>query len=422
MKYKKNFYEAKERMDTFWKREAKDEIRVQFTVKNRPLENLLKSKKNEISHILNEPPQIDVIFKIWETRLKIRTELLDDSVPVAQMSHFDEGIYGAIVGGPITYLYDAESGVISSMLRHHGLNLSEPMIFGISNALNFAYIPFVKLGGMPLVAYRSIPKSIVKNIKKNLGVDIKLETFSSKKKGEDRLDELLDEGKIVGAQSSMYWLSYIPNDMRFHFNAHNLLIYGKEDNEYLISDPVFQMSVRCDKESLSKARFTKGVMAPKGLLYYPISVPTEIDLKPIIAKNIKKLSKTMLRKFVPIAGIVGIKSLAKAILKLKSKEKKYAKLFLGNIIRMQEEIGTGGAGFRFMYASFLQESSELFENDAVLAEASKMMLQVGDEYREFALMIAKSIKSKKDIDFEAISKNFQKICLENMSQLLDFKV
>jgi len=302
-----------------------------------------------------------------------------------------------------------ESGVISSMLRHHGLNLSEPMIFGVSNALNFAYIPFVKLGGMPLVAYRSIPKSIVKNIKKNLGIDIKLETFSSKKKGEDRLDELLAKGEIVGAQSSMYWLSYIPNDMRFHFNAHNLLIYGKEDNEYLISDPVFQMSVRCDKESLSKARFTKGVMAPKGLLYYPVSVPSEIDLKPVIAKNIKKLSKNMLRKYVPVVGLQGVKYLASAIAKLEKKERKYAKLFLGNIVRMQEEIGTGGAGFRFMYASFLQEASELFDNDEVLAEASKMMLQVGDEWREFALMIAKSIKSKKDIDYKAISEKLIEI-------------
>lgn len=296
-----------------------------------------------------------------------------------------------------------ESGVVSSMLSHHGLNISEPMIFGLSNALNFAYIPFIKLGGMPLVAYRSIPKSIIKNIKKNLNVDIKLETFSSKEKGENRLDELLSQDKIVGAQSSMYWLSYIPQEMRFHFNAHNILIYGKENDDYLISDPVFQMSVKCDKASLSKARFTKGVMAPKGLLYYPISIPTEINLKPIIAKNIKKLSKTMLRKYVPIAGIVGIKSLAKAILKLKSKEKKYAKLFLGNIVRMQEEIGTGGAGFRFMYASFLQEASELFDDDKILSEASKLMLDVGDEYREFALMIAKSIKSKKEIDFDAIS-------------------
>jgi len=317
-----------------------------------------------------------------------------------------------------------ESGVMSSMLRHYGLNVSEPMVFGLSNALNFAYIPFVKMGGMPLVAYRSMPKSIIKNIKKNLKIDMKLETFSSVKKGEDRLDELLAEGKIVGAQSSVYWLEYFPKEIRFHFNAHNLLIYGKDADEYLISDPVFDKSVRCSKKSLSKARFAKGVMAPKGLLYYPIHMPKDIDLKPIIAKNIKKLSKNMLRTPVPIAGLRGIKYLAKNIAKLKNKDKKYAKLFLAHVVRMQEEIGTGGAGFRFMYASFLQEASELFGNDKTLAEASKMMLAVGDEWRDFALMIAKALKGKKEIDFAIISQKLLDIS-ENEAKvykkMLEFK-
>ena len=317
-----------------------------------------------------------------------------------------------------------ESGVISSMLRHHGLNLSEPMVFGLTNALNFAYIPFVKIGGMPLVAYRSIPKSIIKNIQKNLKVKMKLETFSSVKKGQDRLDELLAEGKIVGGQSSVYWLEYFPPEMRFHFNAHNLLVYAKDGDNYLISDPVFDKSVKCSKESLTKARFAKGVMAPKGLLYYPLDIPKNINLKPIITKNIKTLAKTMLRRFVPIAGLKGIENLAKAILKLEKKEKKYAKLFLGNIIRMQEEIGTGGAGFRFMYASFLQEASELFNNDSTLQKASNMMLKVGDEYREFALMIAKAVKSKKEIDFQAISEKLMLISKSEAKvykKMLEFK-
>ncbi len=132
----------------------------------------------------------------------------------------------------------------------------------------------------------------------------------------------------------------------------------------------------------------------------------------------------MLRTPVPIAGLRGIRYLARSILKLRSRDKKYAKLFLGNIVRMQEEIGTGGAGFRFMYASFLQEASELFESDTVLSDASKMMLEVGDEYREFALAIAKSIKSKKDIDFKSISDMLLQIAeheADVYKKLLEFK-
>lgn len=296
-----------------------------------------------------------------------------------------------------------ESGVISSMLTYNGLPISEPMVFGVSNTLNFAYIPFIKMGGMPLIAYRSMPKSIVKNLKKNLRVEMKMETFKSQKKGEERVDELLKEGKILGAQGSMYWLEYVPEELSFHFNAHNFIIFGKKKDTYLISDPVFQYPMECSKKSLTKARFSKGVMAPKGLLYYPTFVPKELDLKSAITKNIKKLSRRMLSKAVPIAGISGMKYLAHAIVKLDKRDKKYAKLFLGNIVRMQEEIGTGGAGFRFMYASFLQEASEIFGQDAILNEAAQMMLQVGDEWREFALMIAKAIKSNQEIDFKNIS-------------------
>jgi len=324
-----------------------------------------------------------------------------------------------------THHAHCESGVVSSMLSYHGLKISEPMVFGLSNALNFAYIPFVKIGGMPLVAYRSLPKSIVKNIKKNLKIEMKMETFSSVKKGEDRLDELLSEGKIVGAQGSMYWLEYVPDELSFHFNAHNFLVYGKEEDKYLVSDPVFQDAVKCSKKSLSKSRFSKGTMAPKGLLYYPVNIPKDIDFKPIISKNIKKLSKNMLNTPVPIAGVKGLRYLAKGILKLQAKDKKYAKLFLGNIVRMQEEIGTGGAGFRFMYASFLQEASELFDNNKVLSDASIMMLEVGDEYREFALVIAKSIKSKKEIDFQKISNMLFQIAdneAKVYKKLLEFKV
>ena len=296
-----------------------------------------------------------------------------------------------------------ESGVMSSMLRHNGIEMSEPMVFGISGALTFAYLPFIKMGGMPLIAYRSMPKSIIKNIQKKLKLKMKLETFSNKEKGQKRLDELLDEGKIVGAQTSVYWLPYFPQEMRFHFNAHNLLIFKKEGNTYSVSDPVFEHTQECDEDSLLKARFARGIMAPKGLLYYPISVPKNIDLKPIICKSIKKTAKTMLNTPVPIAGLKGIGYLAKTIKKLYFKDERYAKLFLGHIVRMQEEIGTGGAGFRYLYASFLQESSVIFENNQVLLEASQMMLELGDKWREFALMIAKAIKSKNSIDFVSIS-------------------
>ncbi len=286
------------------------------------------------------------------------------------------------------------------LLSHHGLPLSEAMVFGLSGALIFAYIPFVKMGGMPLIAYRCRPKGIIKGLQKNLGIKMEMQTFSKANKGMDRLDVLLAKGQIVGAQTSVFWLPYFPPEMRFHFNAHNLIIFGKEDGHYLISDPVFETSQHCSPEDLQKARFVKGMMAPKGLLYYPSQIPQNIDYGVVIPKAIRKNAKTMLKTPVPIAGIRGIRALAKAIARLEKKDPRWAKLFLGHIVRMQEEIGTGGAGFRFIYASFLQESGILLGNMG-LQKCSKMMTAVGDQWREFALLAVTAIRPRKKgiIDF-----------------------
>ena len=299
---------------------------------------------------------------------------------------------------------------MSLMMRHHGLELSEAMVFGLSGALTFAYLPFLKLGGMPLIAYRSMPKSIIKGLKKNLGIKMEMQTFSDPDKGMAALDALLAKGQIIGAQTSVYWLPYFPEEMRFHFNAHNLIVYGKEGEEYLISDPVFEAPVRSDAASLRKARFVKGVMAPKGFLYYPVEVPEKIDYATLIPKAVKKTAKIMLKTPVPIAGVRGIKALARTIGKLEGKDRRYAKLFLGHIVRMQEEIGTGGAGFRFIYASFLEEAGNLI-GSTLLKEASAQMTEVGDRWREFALMVATAIRSKKSatIDFAALQAKLESI-------------
>ena len=237
---------------------------------------------------------------------------------------------------------------------------------------------------------------------------MKVEKFSNQNKGAARLDELLNEGKIVGAQTSVFWLPYFPEEMRFHFNAHNILIVNKQDDTYTISDPVFENLVESDSKSLLKARFVKGIMAPKGALYYPVSVPNQIDYQKVIPQCIKKTAKMMIKTPVPIAGLKGIRFLAKHIRQLDKKGEHYSKLFLGHIIRMQEEIGTGGAGFRYIYASFLQESGELISNPKLI-EASQMMTATGDVWREFALMIAKSIraKNKKPIDYEGIAEKLE---------------
>jgi hypothetical protein len=302
-----------------------------------------------------------------------------------------------------------ESGVVSALLRCHGLDLSEPMVFGITGGLTFAFIPFIKITNMPVISYRMIPGAIIKGAVKNLDVRFNTRRYGEKEKALAELTNLADRGEMVGLQTSVYWLPYFPPEMRFQFNAHNLIVYGREGEEFLVSDPVFEHPVRIRAEDLQNARFARGTLAPKGFMYYPVRVNPSIDLNKAIRKAIKRTVHMMLYAPVPFIGVKGIHYLGRRIERLNTREElKYVRLFLGHIVRMQEEIGTGGGGFRFMYAAFLQEAGHLIGSTR-LEEASRMMTEAGDMWRQFALACARACKSKTaDFDVKEIAQLVQK--------------
>jgi hypothetical protein len=303
-----------------------------------------------------------------------------------------------------------ESGVISALLRDKQTPMSEAMAFGIAAGMTFAYLPFVRIGGQPLIAYRMPPKSIISGLTRRLGITMKYERFSSPDEGMRALDAHLAAGRAVGLQTSVFWLPYFPPDMRFHFNAHNLVVYGKRDGRYLISDPVFEQPVESDAESLSKARFVRGALAPKGLLYYPTSIPAQLDFAKAIRKAIRFTSGMMLHTPLPVIGVRGIRLVARKIRGLSPRDEKRNKLFLGHIVRMQEEIGTGGAGFRFVYAAFLQEAAKII-NTPALGDIAQELTAAGDTWRTFALTSAQMCKNRLPMDYGALADQLSK-CAE----------
>ena len=286
-----------------------------------------------------------------------------------------------------------ENGVVSNLMKYNGFEVSEPMVFGIGSGLMFCYIPFLKVNHAPAITYRSMPGTIFNRFAKRVGIKIKREKFKNRKHAQARLDENLKNNNPVGLQVGVYNLSYFPDEYRFHFNAHNLVVYGKENSTYQISDPVMEDVTTLTVKELEKVRFAQGALAPKGHIYYPINFPKDISLEKAIIKGIKQTCNDMLAP-VPIVGVKGIKTVAKLIRKWpKTKGTKVANHYLGQIVRMQEEIGTGGGGFRYIYAAFLQESGKLLNNDKLL-ELSKEMTLIGDLWRDFAVDASRIYKNR----------------------------
>lgn len=268
------------------------------------------------------------------------------------------------------------------------------MIFGIGSGLLFFYLPWLKVNSAPGVTYRTVPGAIFSKVARRVGFRIKRQRFSSPARAQQTLDDCLAKGMPVGLQVGVYNLVYLPDEYRFHFNAHNLVVYGKEGNEYLISDPVLSYTTRLTEEELDRVRFAKGVFSPRGHLYYPTDIPKQsIDLRKAIIKGIRQTCNTMLAPF-PLVGFRGIEKLSRDIAKWSERySTKKTNHYLINILRMQEEIGTGGGGFRFVYGAFLQEAS------AVLGKPELMTLSaeitgIGDAWRDFALEIARLYKQR----------------------------
>lgn len=287
-----------------------------------------------------------------------------------------------------------ETGSLSNLLRHHGLDISESMVFGIGAGLFFGYFPFIRLNNLPLTAFRVRTGGIMNRVVKQLGVTITWEKFRNPENGMAALDRKLVESVPVGCRTGAYWLSYFPKRYRFHFNMHNLVVFGKDNGEYIISDPVFPDPVRCPHGDLLKARFAKGPMSPKGRMYYITHMPAEPDVKSAVVHGIKQVCRSMLKAPGPFLGVKGIRFLSQRVaIWPKKMGEKQAALCLGQVIRMQEEIGTGGGGFRYIYAAFLQEAASILEDDN-LRLFSDRMTEIGDRWREFALIGSRICKNR----------------------------
>jgi hypothetical protein len=290
-----------------------------------------------------------------------------------------------------------ENGVTVNLLRRAGVEkLTEPLAFGIGSGLFFIYIPFLKINKGPAIAFRTMPGLIFKRTCNSLDIPVVRKKFSSKESAKIYLEKCLQDGNPVGCQVGVYYLTYFPKEYRFHFNAHNIIVYGKKDDHYLVSDPVMETVTSLSSYELERVRFAKGALAPRGQLYYPEQGKMVTDQQ--IAQAIKKGIQTnifyMLRIPGHIAGVKGIAKTGKKIKKWRDQlgEKK-AGLYLAQLVRMQEEIGTGGGGFRYIYAAFLQQAHAFIPNDSLL-EISKSFTKSGDLWRNAAVQAAGIYKGR----------------------------
>lgn len=278
-----------------------------------------------------------------------------------------------------------ESGVTSNLLDYYGLNISEPMVFGIGAGLYFSYFPFVKIFDSPMIAFRVLPNRIFNKATRELGVKATIhKRFSDPRESMALLDRNLEQGIPTGLQIGVYHLAYFPVEYRMHYNFHNIIIFGKEGNIYHVGEPIREETQVLTYDDLLKVRYAKGPFSPKGKMYHISEVPDKPDLHVAVMHGIRKTVQGMIKDQFPYTGTKGMKMLARHILKWPEKlSEKKARYYVLQLVRNIEEVGTSGAAFRFMYGAFLKEAGELLKIDELTGAGHDMGI-TANKWRELS--------------------------------------
>jgi len=113
MIYKKNFKMVMERLRGFYAGESRDRIFAKMMVESAALRTYAGVYPDGTIPY----PDLNIRADFWNSYLSEQTDLIDDSIPAAYMSEFDEGLYSALLGASIQFQYLPETGRVCSMSK-----------------------------------------------------------------------------------------------------------------------------------------------------------------------------------------------------------------------------------------------------------------------------------------------------------------
>lgn len=282
-----------------------------------------------------------------------------------------------------------ETNATGNLLSQQGINLSEPMLFGLGEGLSFIFLNLSSLN-LPFTGGRSKPFQITERLCVNLGFDLSQRETSSKKLALTSLQSLLSEKKCVGLQLDSYYLDYFST--KVHFAGHFVSVFGYDEKQFFLVDTKQQGSQQnCSYKNLEQARFAKGPMSAKAR-HWTISRKSEkIDLKKAIPKAIRNNAKSYLNPPFKGATFLGIEKLSTSLPKwLEIAKNPREDLALSAL--MMERAGTGGSIFRNFYRDFLVESLDHLKSSEI-KKGSVLFTSIAEQWKEVADLLEETSRS-----------------------------
>ncbi|PCJ56369.1 MAG: lantibiotic ABC transporter [Planctomycetota bacterium] len=283
-----------------------------------------------------------------------------------------------------------ETTATGSLLNQLGIELSEPMMFGLGEGLGFIFWN-MKFMNYPFIGGRVKQMELSKSLANNLNLKLDIKETTSVKKAWIIIKKHIDENIAIGLQLDSYYLEYF--GIKFHFAGHFVAMYGYDDNfAYLIDTKPSGGKVKTSLKSLELARNEKGPMSSKNLMYSLQRTKTDYNISDAIVNAITNNAKEYLNP--PIKNIA-----YKGILKTSVEIKKWFKKSndieneFSTTYMLMEQAGTGGALFRNLYRDFLKEAYIITDLKPI-KQAFQRFVEIAELWTDVAKLIKNAGKKK----------------------------
>lgn len=283
-----------------------------------------------------------------------------------------------------------ETTATGSLIKQLGIELSEPMLFGLGEGLGYIFWN-MKIMDFPFIGGRVKPDVLTQNIARNLNLKLEIKETSSIKKAWDNVVDNIEKDIPVGVKLDCYYLEYFTN--KIHFAGHYVAMYGYDEHfAYLVDTKQQGSKVKTKLKNLELARSEKGPMSSKNLSYTIQKTNKIYNLKEIIVTAIKNNAKDYLNPPIKNIGYKGILKTSEEIKKWFKNSKDIERDFTTTAMLM-EKAGTGGAIFRNFYRDFLKESYEILKNENI-KKAHEMFIEIADLWTKVSMLFDKAGKTK----------------------------
>ncbi|MFJ2342580.1 BtrH N-terminal domain-containing protein [Streptomyces antimycoticus] len=276
-----------------------------------------------------------------------------------------------------------ETSALGVLLRHQGLDLSEPMLFGLGSGLSFIYWDSKSMG-FPFLGGRVKPFELTRNLATGLGLDLQVQETTSPRRAWENVAAHIEAGRPVGLQLDSYHLDYFGS--KVHFGGHVVAMYGYDDRGAYLVDTDQQGGTVTT--SLARARAARGPMTAKHrsfTLTAPKHLPSpQGHIIPAIAACADAFLKP------PIANL-GHRGIEKAGKQVRTwlERTDNPRRDLPQAALLMEQAGTGGALFRNLYRDFLAECAQLLDSDH-LRTGHAMYTEAATLWTEVAALISRA--------------------------------